>query len=611
MNENSEHIKERMFKRAARAWGLQDYENESEFDPLVTMLISACASELENVSREVHETQIRVTEQLIEIMSPEINMGVLPSHCLATANPTDKELTITPFDRFYVLNETPGKRDVKQLFFTPAGYFKLIQGNLAFMLHKGGLVKFDPNLSKTPIARASFEQSLGEDEIWFGLNLPNRDAAINDIAFCFDYRSSNYRSLFYYLIKNAKWFSGNTPLNVAPGLKSFNEVDPLYQVFNEKAAVHRTYLSHIHKLYNERFVTLDLAPDQCNIGIPKDLEKAFERMPKFAVAEAEKLVWLKVILPQTINSELLNDLSCGINIFPIANLTHNNKNFKSRKHLNIFALNDESLFFDMEGIDDSEGKTYLESKAEKVIDIEDDYYVIRGEGVESFDTRMASEHIAHLIEKLKNESAAFNFLDKITFNNDLKTMNQIMSRLEMRLDKLPQFASNVYLFVKIKKENIPIYITYWSTLGDRANGIKPLTQLHLYNGTIITQGSGFVITSTIGGRSKMLREDRINAYKKALLSRDKIVSAEYIKAFCRFKLGKRLKRIEIGKGIVKEFSSKAGFTRTIDLHIELNDKSDISEELMYLCKDMLVSLEEKSAAVFPFRFFINQQFIDV
>jgi hypothetical protein len=611
MNENSENIKERMFRKAARLWGLPDYDNESEFDPLVTMLISACASEIENISREVHETQIRVTEKLIEIMSPEINMGVLPSHSLACACPADKELMITPFDRFYVLNETPGKRDTKQLFFTPAGHFKLVQGSLVFMLHQGGLVKFDPNLSKTPISKASYDQSIGDDELWLALSLPNDGTPINDIAFCFDYRSTNYRSLFYYLIKNAKWFANNEQLNSRSGLRNFSDVDALYQVFNEKAAVHRTYLSHVHKIYNERFTTVDLPPEHIKAGIPKELEKAFERMPKFAVIEAEKLVWLKVVLPQAVNPELLNDVNCGINIFPIANITHNNKIFKSRKFLNIFALNDESLFFDIESIEDSEGKTYLESKAEKVIDIEDDYYIIRGEGVESFDTRMASEHISHLIEKLKNESAAFNFLDKITFNNDLKTMHQIMSRLEMRLDKLPQFVSNVYLFIKIRKENVPIYITYWSTQGDRANGIKPLTQLHLYNGSIIQQGTGFLVSSTLGGRSKMEREDRINAYKKALLSRDKIISAEDIKAFCRYKLGDRLKRVEIEKGIVKEFSAKGGFTRTIDLHIQLDKKVDVSEDLRYLCKDILVSLEEKSASVFPFRFFINQQFIDV
>ena len=45
---NQDRIRDRILRRASRMWGYNESETENSFDPLVGLLISACASELEN-----------------------------------------------------------------------------------------------------------------------------------------------------------------------------------------------------------------------------------------------------------------------------------------------------------------------------------------------------------------------------------------------------------------------------------------------------------------------------------------------------------------------------------------------------------------------------------
>ena len=85
MQQNSNEIKDRMLRSAARMWGGNDVISEPSFDPLVGMLISACAFELENISREIEETRLRVSEKVIDMMVPDVNSGVLAAHALAAA----------------------------------------------------------------------------------------------------------------------------------------------------------------------------------------------------------------------------------------------------------------------------------------------------------------------------------------------------------------------------------------------------------------------------------------------------------------------------------------------------------------------------------------------
>lgn len=102
MQESREHIKTRMLKNAARAWGYAETEPENNFDPLVSMLLTACSIELEKISGEIQGSRARVLERLVQLLSPDAFTGPLPAHAIGHAVPVDKSLTVTEHEQYYI-----------------------------------------------------------------------------------------------------------------------------------------------------------------------------------------------------------------------------------------------------------------------------------------------------------------------------------------------------------------------------------------------------------------------------------------------------------------------------------------------------------------------------
>src|SRR5215211_6924150 len=101
MYETKEHIKSRMLKNAARLWGYKETETESSFDPVVSLLLTAFASELEKVSGDIQASGARVLERLVQLLSPDTLTGALPAHGIATALPVEDATELFEDTRFY------------------------------------------------------------------------------------------------------------------------------------------------------------------------------------------------------------------------------------------------------------------------------------------------------------------------------------------------------------------------------------------------------------------------------------------------------------------------------------------------------------------------------
>lgn len=612
MQQNSNEIKDRMLRSAARMWGGNDVISEPSFDPLVGMLISACAFELENISREIEETRLRVSEKVIDMMVPDVNSGVLAAHALAAASTAEVEALTSPEDSFYASSDYYDQKPTRPIMFSPAGFFKLVNGSISGMLHGGGYYEVGQNNSKSAFIDIPAKVAPDPGTLWLAFDFPPGLTELSNLSVYFNCRKSSFRQNFYYLLRNAIWSSNENTIESTPGFsEALNDQDFLFKIFGKRAVRHNAHLNHIRKFYEERFVTLNLRKENLKPGIPAQFKQLFSKLPEKEFEQVSSHTWVKLKFPQNLHYELLEDISCSINTFPVTNLNRVSKIFKSRRHLNLFALKDEDAFFDLESIEDGEGNVFLESKSEKVTDIQENFYVLRSSGVESFDARKASEHITYLLEKLKNESASFSFMDKTAFNGDLLSLSQIIARLELSQENLPDFSNTFYLYLNTKKSNLSIFVNYFTTSGDNGNGLKPGTALNIVKGAQFAQSSIKLVTASIGGRSKMTREDRVNTFKKALLTRDKIVSEEDIKSFCSVHFGRYLDSVKIKKGVQKVNSSKESYERTIDLYINFTPHEVISEsDIHYLCKDFLVTLEKKSSNVFPYRLFIDNNLIE-
>ena len=131
--------------------------------------------------------------------------------------------------------------------------------------------------------------------------------------------------------------------------------------------------------------------------------------------------------------------------------------------------------------------------------------------------------------------------------------------------------------------------------------------MSVYEGSDIDESTVVAMLPTVGGREKMDTDERLNVYRKALLSKGRVVTREDIKVLCYEHLGKMLEKVEIKKGIKKDDSITSGYVRTIDIHIKLSKReSRLSEdELKFIVDDLKVKLEEQSANIMPYRIFMS------
>src|ERR1700712_5545808 len=90
-----EGIKDRMQKTAARLWGIPDNEIETNFDPLVSLLIEACAAEFEKIGNAINTSQDRLIEKLADLIVPESVVGPKPTSTIAAATPLETTAEFT------------------------------------------------------------------------------------------------------------------------------------------------------------------------------------------------------------------------------------------------------------------------------------------------------------------------------------------------------------------------------------------------------------------------------------------------------------------------------------------------------------------------------------
>jgi hypothetical protein len=262
----------------------------------------------------------------------------------------------------------------------------------------------------------------------------------------------------------------------------------------------------------------------------------------------------------------------------------------------------------MKRVTSSNGKSFSIKSFSGINKVKNGTYIIRHGGVGRFDSRNAAEIVSYLLELLRDESAAFSIIGADMISSELKELNQTITRLEQRLDQNNVIKKDIsYLLLKAHPNDDTLFVEFWTTNGGFANKIKSGEKLFAYDGSDLWPDSLITVTTTIGGRESLNSEERVNAYRKALLSHGRIVTTEDIKALCVEHFGKFLKFVEVKKGLKTGKSTNSGFIQTLDIFITLTKQCDEfdEDELQFLKKDLLIKLEEQSSSVLPFRCFLN------
>lgn len=617
MQESKEKISARMIKNASRIWGFQDTQSESSFDPFVGMILGALASELAKLSNDINTIESRVLEKLVELLTPDPITGPFPAHALIRAKAVEPVFTINSNFQFFtnkkLVTQDDRSDEEKPLFFTPTGNFKLFNGELKYLVAGTKFFELQEEGYKEVFAEARPNKSLRNSEIWMALEIDDNLDSLEGLSICFDFRNEVYESSFYDSLAKGEWTINKQPVGFVQGFgnddsSELNELDSLLQ---NELNITAKVIRHINRFYHKKFQSLS----ESNLSFAELLKKS-ELPASFNDVFAQKdldgvegnLLWIKVKFPQVIPPEVFDDLFCSINCFPVFNRHLNEFTQSSREYVNIIPLISDEIFFDMRKVTSSDGKIFSIKTFSGINEVKNGTYIIRHGGVGRFDSRNAAEIISYLLELLRDESAAFSIIGADMIFSDLRELNQTISRLEQRLERSNVVKKEIsYLLLKAHPGDETLFVEFWTTNGAFANKIKSGKKLFAYNGSDLWPDSLITITTTVGGREGLNAEERVNAYRKALLSRGRVVTNEDIKALCYEHFGKLLKSVEIKKGLQVGKSTNSGFIQTLDIFITLSKLCDDfdDDELQFLKKDFLVKLQEQSSSVLPFRCFLN------
>ena len=621
MQESRDHIKTRLLKNAARAWGYSETEAESNFDPLVSMLLTACSAELEKISGEIQASRGRVLERLVQLLSPDALTGALPAHAVVCATPVEDKLEVKEDIQYYTPRKLQGLSENeepvwKDIYFSPTADFRLTKATIRFMATGNALYRVNNQINKEILAHTEPGRELPACTLWLAIDEPG--ISLRDTLFYFDLRNEADKQLFYHQLPKATWYWNDQPISHIPGYGgkaiSGEQID-LETVLSREDDTSGKVRKHVNAFYKPNFITL---LDEENLTISPDnsvlTAMIKECFPAKALQQLEKqpLRWICIDFPQTISSRLLQDVVCVMNCYPVINRRLHELTFRLQEIINIIPLQTEDLFLDLAEVVSDDGKV-LNTRSFQKNEEESLNLLLRNGGVGRFDERDAGAIVDYLLQLLRDESAAFSSLGNDFMNSEMKQLQQTINKLEQRLyARQLRRDPTPYLVIRNNKKSSwqNIFINYWSTCGMEGNNIKAGSTLRLYKGGGIEKNQVVLVTTTQGGRDRLGTTESVLAYKSALLSRDRLITMEDIRAFCHYQLGERVKGIEVRKGIMVHPDQQQGFVKTIDVVIGIHRAAyeEMMEkgEIPFWKDNLKLLLEEKSAALLPYRIFIQQ-----
>lgn len=615
--QTKENIAARVFRTAARLWGYNDASYDS-FDPLVKLIIEACAVEFFRLDNELINLQRNVTEKLANQLLPEVYTEVRPAHCVIHATPTDDIVDVTLDSQFLyqkkVASVLNGPLDKSlDIFFAPAGRYKVFNADIQTLVVDKNVFNLTRQQKELNFVFNSYKAEA--NSIWVGLKVEqDEEIDLGFLSFFMDFKNTPDKFKLLPSLKFTRVKFNGHEIQVKPGAFRLMEEEKMnkFEYEFEELFISSRIEKEVQQIYTDHFIHL---PEKDKLPLLKKSD--FSYYPKEwegQVANNEltafdrKLLWLKLTLPPVFNKEVLEDLSISINCFPVINKRLNRLTHNLNSYFNIVPLLSQEQFLDIYSVKGYSYSTqtqvdYQFYPFDNYSEEEQGTYMIRNSNIHRFDNRNATESINYLIEVLRDESRAFAAFGQDFVSSTLKVLNQ---NIELIATKLKQNAdvllhSTSYLLVNPIKGTDNLEIQFWSCNGKMANGIKSHSDFILYDGGSFKKESIISLTQASGGKDKLNNVEVLNAFKSVLLSRNRLVTEMDVIHFCKYYLQGLCKEVQVSTTVALGSSPVQGYQRVILVKIELTDDNLSNEDKERIKNEMVNLLEEKSMINYKFK----------
>ncbi len=574
---SKEVIKARMLQNATKIWGLKSVHS---LDPFVVLLIDAFSAELFKVGNEVQSINSRILEKLAKMLTPSMYTYPKPAHAVAFGSPEIATELLPGHSEFFVKKQfastAKAVSDIHlEIPFTPVDNVQLHKLQASILLAGQTCYAMDEHQNKIPVARLP-EYVLPYNKLVLGIDVSKYDAEhLPELIhlYCanptFEHLDFVYKLLPYVGVQ-----CNNSSLAIAPGIQyASTEAKAGFDGIFEDFAIRTRIEDNIKNIYKHKFIELkgfrnEMVADR----LPEQLSFLAEKRELNSFIDGKKFLWVEFTFPPQFTTEVIEGFSMVLNAFPVYN-----KAWKSNQctldvmgnNIPLFTGHGEHYLY-VEDVIDSFGRNYSEIPFTRSEALEKGYYTVRSGGMERFSERNALDLISHVLELTRDEVSAFGVLERDKVVEALKNMTLQMKALEQKVKTSSKLvAENInYIIVDPVGEMEHIKATYWVTHATLANNVRANTKLvqQKINYSNINK-SIILLTETVGGGEEQKGTDAIQAYKYALTTRDKIVSMEDIRNYCRMTLKGEMKSIEVKRGTIISDKPKEGFIRSVEITI--------------------------------------------
>ncbi|MFL9832934.1 type VI secretion system baseplate subunit TssF [Chryseobacterium terrae] len=575
---SKESVKARMLQNATKVWGLKSPQS---LDPFVKLLIDAFSTEVFKANNEIQTVNARILEKLAKLLTPSIYTHPIPAHALAYTSPYESSEILLDHTEFFFkkhMNSTVKSESDKQLNipFTPVGSVRTNKAQTTIMFVGNTCYSLDERLNKIPISRF---QGRPEDyrKVTIGIDVSKytNEKFPKTISLYCSNPAFEHLDFVYKLLPYSTVSSNTNPLFIKEGISyvKTHEQEGYEQIFHEQS-IKTKIIDDIKSIYHHRFIEVSgLSRDLFTKGLPEDLEflKGREEIEKYL--NEKEYLWLTFEFPPQFSAEILDNFTFVLNAFPVYN-----RGWKKTEYSldimgnNIPLITEEAEYFlYVDEVQDGDGRKYTEIPFTPSDNLKKGLYTVRKGGMERFNNRNAVDMISNVLELTRDEIAAFSLLNRDNVKGMLGEMSDKMKSMVQKVNNAKRSIRQElnYVIMEPVEKTDHTYASFWITHCTFANHMRPGTELS----NQLKSQSMILLTETIGGAEEQKGSDSIQAYKYALTTRDKIISLEDVKNYCRMVLKDELKDVRVKRGTMISNKPKEGFVRTVEVEIVPNNYS--------------------------------------
>ncbi|MCD4666026.1 MAG: hypothetical protein K8R68_12205 [Bacteroidales bacterium] len=606
-----------MISVAAKVWGITNKDIEKN-DPLVPLLLDVCASELAKVSSSIMSGQDKIGNKLMELLTPEELTSPYPARAILYAHPMDSTCKINENNEFYFnkRNFTADEDKDIEVYFTPTGNYKLINGEIGYLANYKSIFKILNPFEREDFCRSNSAKIIDSNYLWIGLYVPNSVESLNGASFYFDMDNVTEieEEIFYQALSTSNWDINGNKINVIDGfeINSDDNLKKLPNIPTHEFNKSRSICNRVNNFYKKRFITIS---EKDNNSI--DYKGFTQKYPDFfkdifdekSLKEIEgKLLWVKISFVHHIPSEILDKVKCSINCFPVINRREEKVYISGNEKIKGITSEEHEMYFDLKHVSAEENMEVILERNKPGNAEGKAILTLRQDNLGRFNSRNAFETIQQLIDVYREEFTAFSRFKSIS-QDAIDNLNNAIRPFENVIDEIYNISVDTMPYVLLKtepdKEDVNVEVGYWLTNGNFANDIQKEEALR-YDSAEIIREKIFLMTTTYGGVDKKKNEELINDFRYALLSRDRIVTIADIKALCFKVFENSIETIDVREGISAGTQPDSGLRRTIEINIKLIKNLNLKDDaIKFLKEDLETQLEEKSLNVLPFKVLVK------